>query len=117
MRLLIADSDPMILRSLKILFDSHNDIEVVGLIADSADAVDMCRAENPDVMLLDYRLDGVTTTRQIKYHCPNTQIIMLTVFDNTPEVRQAIKAGAKGYISKADNISSMMEKLRTMVRA
>jgi len=111
MRLLIADSDPLILRSLKILFASYSDIEIVGLIADSADAVEMCIVENPDVVLLDYRLDIVSTTRQIKAQCPNAQIIISTFFGITPEVQKAMNAGAKGYIVKADGVLGVIEKI------
>jgi len=114
MRLLIADSDPLILRSLKIYLSCRNDIDVVGLIADGLDAVDMCRAENPDEVLLDCRLDSVAITQQIKAHCPDTQVIILTLFGITPEVQQAINAGAKGYIAKTDKIENIIENLRTI---
>ena len=75
----------------------------------------MWEAKSPDVILLDYRLDGVATTRQIKSHRPDTQVIMLSLFDNTPEVQQAINAGAKGYIAKADKIERIIEKVRSMM--
>ena len=114
MRLLIADYDPTILRSFKMYLSCRNDIEIVGLIADGIDAVDICKADNPDVVLLDYRLDSIATTRQIKAHCPNTQVIILTLFGTTPEVQQAINAGADGYIAKVNGIRSIIENLCTM---
>lgn len=115
MRLLIADSDPSVLRSFEICLSQQTGIELVGLIADGADAVDMCRAKSPDVVLLDYRLDGAATTRQIKAHCLDTQVIMLSLFDINPEVRQAINAGAKGYIAKADGMTGIIKNLRSMM--
>lgn len=111
MKLLIADSDPLVLKSLEISLSRHDGIELVGLIADGADAVDMCRADNPDVMLLDIRLDGVATTRQIKAHCPNTQVIMLTLFGITPEVQQAMDAGARGCVAKIHGIDNIVNTL------
>lgn len=117
MRLLIADSDPLVLKSLRICLRDQKDFVVMGLIADSMDAIEICRADEPDVVLLDARLDGVATTQQIKSLCPNIQVIMLTTFGDTPEVRRAIIAGAKGYIVKADKISSIVEKIRTMIFA
>jgi len=93
---------------------NYKDIEVVGLIADSTDTIDICKAESPDVVLLDYRLDCVVTTRQIKAHCPNTQVIILALYGNTPEIQQAIHAGARGYIAKADGMERIIVNLRTI---
>jgi len=116
MRLLIADSDPLILRSLKISLSLRNDIEVVGLIADGADAVNMCKAKNPDFVLLDTRLESTATTRQIKAHCPNVKVILFTLYGETSEVQEALQAGASDYIIKADGMSSMFERLRTIAQ-
>jgi len=74
-KLVIADSDPLIQECFDVSFSFRDDFTITGLIADSSDTVDMCKANNPDVVLLDYRLDCVATTRQIKAHCPNTHIV------------------------------------------
>lgn len=116
MRLLIADYDPINLRSFEIYFSSCSDFTIIGLIADGNDAANMCKADNPDVVLLDYRLDCVETTRQIKAHCPNTQVIILALYGSTHEIQQAINAGARGYIAKADGMQNIIEDLRTMMK-
>jgi len=80
MKLLIADSDPLILKNFSVYLSLQNDITIVGLTADGTNMMDMCKVTNPDVVLLDYRLDCVATTRQIKAHCPNTQVIILALY-------------------------------------
>ena len=114
MKLLIADSDPLILRSLKMGFSRHNDIEVVGLTADSADIVDTCKAKNPNVVLLDIRLNSVTVTRQIKAHYPNVRVAIFSAFGNTPEVVQSVKAGADGFICKTDKLPDIIAKIHAL---
>ena len=113
MKLLIADIDPLILRNLKFSLAYESDIEVVGLVADSADAVDMCKKVKPNVVLLDYRLDGATTARQIKDTCPNVCIIILTLYGSAHEVRQFANIVVDGYIAKADGISNIIESIRS----
>jgi DNA-binding NarL/FixJ family response regulator len=108
---MIADNDPLILESLKLSFSQHDTFEVVGLIADGADAVDMCKTIKPDVVLLDARLDGVATTQQIKAFCPNVRVIISTVFGSTSDVQKAIEAGADGYIDKIDIIKKFYSML------
>ncbi|KYO68598.1 response regulator transcription factor [Thermovenabulum gondwanense] len=101
-KLLIADDDPLIRESLKIIFSMDDDFEVVFCAEDGLKAVEYA-AQNPvDVALLDVRmpvLNGVEATKEI---CSKSdiKILILTTFDDDEYIFDAIKYGAKGYLLK-----------------
>ncbi|MCL2227722.1 MAG: response regulator transcription factor [Oscillospiraceae bacterium] len=118
MRLLIVDDDPLILSSLEIKLGLEADIEIVGCAHDGAEAVRLCDAAAPDAALMDIRMpgmDGIAATRIIKNRHPNVRIMMLTTFDDRPNIQQALAAGADGYLLKTDKISGIAGKLRVMM--
>ena len=118
MRLLIVDDDPLILSSLEIKLGRETDIEIVGCACDGLKAVELCESAVPDAMLMDIRMpgmDGIAATRLIKSRYPRVRIMMLTTFDDRPNIQQALAAGADGYLLKTDKISGIAEKLRVMM--
>ena len=118
MRLMIVDDDPLILKSLEIKLGREDDIEIVGCANNGAQAVKLCETAKPDAVLMDIRMpemDGVAATRLIKNRYPNTRIMMLTTFDDRPNIQQALAAGADGYLLKTDKISGIAGKLRVMM--
>ena len=118
MRLLIVDDDPLILASLKMSLSRQEDITVITTANDGAEAVDICKKEEPDAILMDIRMpgmDGINATRLIKSRYPQIKIMMLTTFDDRPNIQQALSAGADGYLIKTDKISNIAEKLRVML--
>jgi len=118
MKLLIVDDDPLIRKSLSLTLAREADITVVGTAADGAEALEMCEAHTPDILLMDIRMpgvDGIAATRLIKQRVPHVRIMMLTTFDDKPNIQQALAAGADGYLIKTDKISNIAGKLRIMM--
>jgi len=118
MKVLLVDDDPLICKSLKIMLSREEDITVVGTASDGAEAIEMCRAEQPEVVLMDIRMpnvDGIAATRSIKKEHPNVRIMMLTTFDDRQNIQQALNAGADGYLLKTDKVSEIAKKLRPLV--
>ena len=118
MKLLIVDDDILILKSLSLTLSREDDIEVVGCASDGAEALKISEEHTPDIVLMDIRMpgvDGVAATRLIKQRCPNTRVMMLTTFDDKPNIQQALSAGADGYLLKTDKISHIASKLRVMM--
>ncbi|MCL2248631.1 MAG: response regulator transcription factor [Oscillospiraceae bacterium] len=118
MKVLLVDDDPLIRQSLKIMLSREEDITVIGTASDGAEALKMCEAEQPDVVLMDIRMpnvDGIAATRSIKRVYPDVRIMMLTTFDDKPNISQALSAGADGYLLKTDKISEIAGKLRPLV--
>lgn len=118
MKLLIVDDDALIRKSLSLTLERESDIAVVGTASDGAEAIELCKTLNPDILLMDIRMpgvDGIAATRLIKQRYPEKRIMMLTTFDDKPNIQQALAAGADGYLIKTDNISDIAGKLRIMM--
>ena len=117
-KLLIVDDDPLIRKSLEISLSREDGITVTGLAKDGAEAVDICKNTSLDAILMDINMpgmDGIAATRLIKSRYPNIKIMMLTTFDDRPNIQQALAAGADGYLVKTDKISGIAGKLRVML--
>jgi len=118
MNLLIVDDDRLIRKSLEISLSREPDITITGLAADGAEAVNLCKTAQPDIILMDINMpgtDGIAATRLIKSRYPTIKIMMLTTFDDRPNIQQALAAGADGYLVKTDKISGIAGKLRLLL--
>jgi DNA-binding NarL/FixJ family response regulator len=118
-RLLIAEDQLVTRRALAAIFEALPEFEVVGLAADGAEAIRLAKMEAPDVALLDIkmpRLDGIEATRRMAAEAPTTNVVMLTTFDTEDLVREAILAGAIGYILKDAEEAEIIETARDAAR-
>ena len=101
----VADDQALVRSGFCVLLRSEPDIEVVGEAANGVEAVELARAEKPDVMLMDIRMpemDGLEATRQITAHetTQDTRVLILTTFDLDEYVFDALRAGASGFLLK-----------------
>jgi DNA-binding NarL/FixJ family response regulator len=118
MRLLIVDDDTLILKSLSLTLSREEDIDIIGCATDGAEAIKICEEQSVDIVLMDIRMpgiDGISATKLVKQRYPNTRVMMLTTFDDKPNIQQALSAGADGYLIKTDRISDIAGKLRIMM--
>jgi DNA-binding NarL/FixJ family response regulator len=102
-RVVIADDHPVFRDGLAVLLGRHDGIEVVGTADDGESALEICRAQRPDVVLVDLRmarLDGLAVVNELTRTMPETRAIVLSGFDADEDVFQAIRAGAAGYLLK-----------------
>ena len=113
MKVLLVDDNRLMLEGLQNLLEAH-DIEVVGMAADGLASVDLARALEPDVILMDIRMprcDGLAATRLIKAQRPDAVIIMLTTSTEDDDLFEAIKSGACGYLLKSMDTDELVEAL------
>ncbi len=99
----IADDQTLFREGIKDLLENEKSIEVIGEAADGQEALRMVKKLKPNVILLDIKLphmDGIEATRQIHKDCPNTNVLILSSFEDESHVMEAIQAGANGYLSK-----------------
>jgi DNA-binding NarL/FixJ family response regulator len=102
-RVFLLDDHEMVRRGLRGLFESHDDIEVVGESGSAVDAEARIPSTRPDVALLDGRLpdgSGVEVCRSIRSVDPGIKAVILTSYDDDEALFAAIMAGASGYILK-----------------
>jgi DNA-binding NarL/FixJ family response regulator len=116
-RVLIADDQPLIRASLRIILSDQEDLTVVAEAADGAEAVARARELRPDVCLIDIRmprLDGIEVTRALARpgspHPP--RIVVVTSFDLDEYVYGALRAGAVGFILKDAGPTLLIEAVR-----
>ena len=118
-RVLIVDDQMLMRQGLQTLLDLENDIQVVGQASDGTDAVAVVAHTKPDVVLMDVRmprLNGVEATRQIRAQTPQTQVIILTTFDDDEYVFEGLRAGAMGYLLKDVSAEDLTDAIRRVAR-
>jgi DNA-binding NarL/FixJ family response regulator len=116
MRIAIIDDDRLVCQSLKTILQSNEDIKVVGMGHDGHEAVTLFAQLQPDVLLMDIRMDrmtGLEACRHILGKFPDARILFLTTFVDDEYIVQALRLGAKGYILKQD-FESIVPALRAV---
>ena len=114
-RVVIADDHAVVRAGLTALLDAQADVEVVGEACDGEQAVQMVAALAPDVVVMDLTMpgvDGIEATRRIRQREGAPRVLVLTMHDDQAFVRDAIGAGASGYLAKR----AACDELTTAVR-
>ena len=104
MRILVADDHEVIRRGVRALLAAGKDCEICGEAVDGQDAVEKARQLRPDLVIMDVsmpNLNGLEATRAIRRALPSTQILILTQHDSQEMMRQALSAGARGFVVKS----------------
>jgi len=117
-RVLIADDHGIVAEGLRKLVEAQADMEVIALVEDGREAVRRALEDHPDVVLMDIAmpsLNGNEATRIIRERCPQTQVIMLSMYSDSVHVYRALQAGAAGYIAKKSVAKEVVDAIR-MVR-
>ena len=102
--MLLADDHPLVRRGFRRMLEDDPDILVVAEASDGEEAVRMASALRPQVVLIDYAmpaLNGVAATRAILRDAPETKVVVLSMHSEDTLIRQAIGAGARGYVLKS----------------
>lgn len=110
-RILLADDHGMVREGLRRLIESRSDLAVVAEASDGREAVEQARSQRPDIAILDLwmpRLSGVDATRQLVREGA-TRVIVLTMHEGWSHVREALRAGAAGYVVKSAAASQLLE--------
>jgi DNA-binding NarL/FixJ family response regulator len=113
---LIADDHEFMRSVLSRLVEAEPDLVLVGTAADGVVAVTMAAQTSPDVVLMDLsmpRLDGISALREIRRQVPGAHVLVLSSSCTGPLVREALRAGACGYLLKGDPPRSLLDGIRT----
>jgi DNA-binding NarL/FixJ family response regulator len=116
---LLADDHVLLGVGVTALLEATPDLVVVGHAVDGAQAVEMARRLRPDVVLMDLSMptmDGVEATRLINAERPDTRVLVLTSFSDGARVRDALSAGAIGYLLKDCDPTLLVESVRAAAR-
>jgi DNA-binding NarL/FixJ family response regulator len=114
-RVLIADDHGVLRDGLSRVIAAQPDMELVGAAADGAEALALCRAMRPDVVLMDLEMpvvDGIEATRAIVEDGAGTAVLVLTSFSDRRRIVRALDAGAVGYLLKDASADEVVRGIR-----
>lgn len=118
-RILLADDHALLRQGTAELLQHEQDFEVVGQAENGQDAVRMAHEIQPDIVIMDVRmpgLSGIEATRQIRKELPHIQVLVLTAYDDEQYVFSLLQAGASGYLLKTAPANELIRSIR-QVRA
>lgn len=114
-RVLIADDHGVVRAGLRALLSAEPDLLVVGEAATGEEAVRLALHRQPDVVLMDIKMpemDGLEATRSLAQQAPRVRVLLLTVHEDPALLREALRAGAAGYVIKRAVESELISAIR-----
>ena len=114
-KVMLADDHLVVRMGLAAIISIERDMEVVGEAADGAEAVKLAAELHPDVVIIDImmpKLDGVAATAEIRKRNPDTQILILTTFGTSDDLRRALEVGATGALVKDSAQTELVSAIR-----
>ena len=109
-KVLVVDNHPIIRTGLKLLFENNSEINVIGSVGSGVEIFEFVRRNDVDVIISEIdlpELNGITALRAIKKEHGNLKVIMFSYHPEEIYAISTIKAGASGYVSKAEDISTI----------
>ncbi len=114
-RVMLVDDHELVRQGIAAMLHAASDLQVVGEARSGREALEVARRELPDVVLMDVKMpdmDGLEATRKIKEERARTAVIMLTMHDNPTYLRDAVRAGAAGYLLKDVSKDELVDAIR-----
>lgn len=115
MRIFLADDHPLLRTGLRLSLSQQNDIEIIGEASDGFSAVDKIQADPPDLSLIDVDMPGISgigATRILRESVPDMKILVLSSYNDEKFIRDAMRAGADGYVLKSVSTSELVRIIR-----
>jgi DNA-binding NarL/FixJ family response regulator len=115
----IADDHAVVRAGLRALISAEPSLKLAGEAAGGLEAIELVTNLKPDILILDMSMpdqDGIAVTRQIKQTGSTTRILILTVHEDEALLREAIKAGASGYILKRAAETELISAINVLMR-
>ncbi len=114
-KVMIADDQVILAEGIKSVLETDPQLEVIGLAFDGFDALQKMEADCPDVVLMDIRMpnmNGVVATQSIKAKYPDVKVVILTTFDDSDYILNAINNGASGYLLKDIGSTALIDAVK-----
>jgi len=118
LRLVIVDDHVLVRQGIRAFLETHKDLAIVGEAGDAASAIAICAEQKPQVALVDLVMPGggIAATRDIRAVSPNTQVILLTSFEDARQIVAAVQAGAISCLLKDVDADSLADAIRKSAR-
>jgi NarL family two-component system response regulator YdfI len=118
-KILIADDHLIIRQGLRLILETENDFELTGEASDGVEAMNLCKKLKPDVVLMDLRMphmDGLTAIEKLHVEQPEIAVVILTTFNEDELLYRGLQAGARGYLLKDTDRTTLFDTIRAAAR-
>lgn len=118
-RILLAEDQVMVRQGLKMMIETDEEMRVTGEASNGKEAIDLCEKQAFDVVVLDIRMpimDGIEAAKIIHSRWKRSKILILTTFDHSEYVMDALKIGVSGYILKDADTNSLIRSIRSALK-
>jgi NarL family two-component system response regulator YdfI len=118
-KILIADDHLIIRQGLRLILETENDFELTGEASDGVEATNLCKKLKPDVVLMDLRMphmDGLTAIEKLHVEQPEIAVVILTTFNEDELLYRGLQAGARGYLLKDTDRTTLFDTIRAAAR-
>jgi len=118
-KLLIADDHLIIRQGLRLILETEPDFDLIGEASDGNEALSLCKKLKPDVVLMDLRMpnmDGLTAIEKLRAEQPAVAVVILTTFNEDELMLRGLQAGARGYLLKDTDRSTLFDTIRAAAR-
>ncbi len=115
--ILIVDSQQLVREGIRAILATHPELEVIGDVADGRSAVTAAIQQKPDIVIIEGqlpRLSGIEAIRRIREESPRTACIVFSTLQGSGQVRQALLAGAAGFLPKDSSSRELMDAISTV---
>ncbi|MCS7023438.1 MAG: response regulator transcription factor [Bryobacteraceae bacterium] len=117
--ILLVDDHKIMRDGIKAILRNNEEFRVCGEAEDGAEAVALCKKLRPHLVLIDIhlpKLNGIEATGEIVRHCPESKVIILSMYDDENSVVSAIRSGARAFVLKRASDAELLDALRTVAR-
>ena len=115
----IVEDDTVVLTTMSTLLNESSGFRCVAACASGEEAVEQLPTASPQVVLMDInlpRMSGIECTRRLKARLPGVQVLMLTVYEDSEHIYQALRAGATGYMLKRSEPDEVLAAIRDILK-
>jgi len=117
--IVLVDDHKLVRDGIRTILERSPDFRVVGEADNGADAVQLCKKTNPEVVLMDIGLpgmNGIEATTELLRYCPGVKVAILSMYDDENSVVSAIRSGARAFVLKKASSGELLDALRTVAR-
>lgn len=118
-KIVIADDHAIVRAGIRAILEKRRDWQVCAEAEDGEALVRVAREHSPDIVIVDYSLpvlNGVEATRQLEKAAPKARVLIYTMYDEDMLIRNALVAGARGYVLKSEDDSHLIEGVEALIK-